>query len=416
MFNHKIQFIIQCFNKLKYFRKNNETGVNFMRIGIDKIGFATSHLYVDMAELAKARNEEPNKYLIGLGQQKMAVIPPSQDIVTMACTAAEKILTSEDKNKIGLVVFGTESGIDNSKSAAMYLVDLLGLPENLRAFEIKQACYGATAGIAMARGYLALHPDKKALVIGADIARYGLKTSGEATQGGGAIALLMSSDPAILALEPKTAYYAKNVMDFWRPLGHTEALVEGKYSAQIYLDFFNQVYLDYLQQTNLSLSDFSAFIFHLPYTKMGLKALRTIISDTEPEIADNLKEQFEASREYNRNVGNLYTGSLYLSLLSLLQNSSNLTAGQRIGLFSYGSGAQGEFFTGILQDGFEDFVNKDNVSTMLAKRHQVSVTDYEHIYRQSLKNKDELVIEYQSDRASFVLTGIKNSQRQYLHQ
>ncbi|MGU9560412.1 hydroxymethylglutaryl-CoA synthase, partial [Lactiplantibacillus pentosus] len=45
-----------------------------MKIGIDKIGFATSHLYVDMAELAKARNEEPNKYLIGLGQQKMAVI------------------------------------------------------------------------------------------------------------------------------------------------------------------------------------------------------------------------------------------------------------------------------------------------------------------------------------------------------
>src|SRR5699024_1358954 len=226
----------------------------------------------------------------------------------------------------------------------------------------------------------------------------------------------MYSDPAILAKETKTAYYARNVMDIWRPMGNTEALVEGKYSSKIYLDFFKRVYLNYLQQTNLSLGDFSAFIFHLPYTKMGLKALRTIISDTEPEIADNLKEQFEASREYNRNVGNLYTGSLYLSLLSLLQNSSSLTAGQRIGLFSYGSGAQGEFFTGILQDSFEDFVNNDHVSTMLAKRHQFTVTDYEHIYRQSLKNKDELIIDYKSDRAPFVLTGIKNSQRQYLRQ
>ena len=50
-----------------------------MDIGIDKINFFTSNLYVDMTELAIARNEDPNKYLIGIGQSKMAVIPPTQD-------------------------------------------------------------------------------------------------------------------------------------------------------------------------------------------------------------------------------------------------------------------------------------------------------------------------------------------------
>ncbi|MCI1953854.1 hydroxymethylglutaryl-CoA synthase [Ligilactobacillus acidipiscis] len=386
-----------------------------MKIGIDKIGFATSHLYVDMAELAKARNEEPGKYLVGLGQSKMAVIPPSQDPVTLACSAAAQILTPEDKGEIGLVIFGTESGIDNSKAASMYVAELLGLPENIRSFEIKQACYGATAGIAMARGYLALNPKKKVLVFGADIARYGIKTSGESTQGGGAVALLLSGDPSILEFEPQTSYLAQNVMDFWRPLGHSEALVQGKYSSQIYLDFFEKVYHDYLSKTHLSLADFSALVFHLPYTKMGLKALRKATEDAAPELSAKFEAQFEASREYSRNVGNLYTGSLYLSLLSLLQNSENLVAGQRIGLFSYGSGAQGEFFSGILQPGFKALAADKTISEMLLQRKQVSVKEYEKIYRSSLEIADNVLIDHDDDPASFVLTGVKDAQRKYAY-
>lgn len=385
-----------------------------MKIGIDKIGFATSNLYVDMAKLARARNEEPGKYLVGLGQSKMAVIPTTQDVVTLACNAAEKILTPEDKAEIGLVIFGTESGIDNSKSAAVYAADLLGLSEKIRAFEIKQACYGATAGIAMARGYLTLNPTKKVLVFGADIARYGLKTSGESTQGGGAVAMLLSVDPSILAFDPQTTYLARDIMDFWRPLDRKEALVEGKYSSQAYLDFFTEVYTDYVKQTGLTSADFDALIFHLPYTKMGLKTLRLVTEKATPEVAESLTEEFEASRLYNRNVGNLYTGSLYLSLLSLLQNSTKLQSGSRIGLFSYGSGAQGEFFSGVLQDGFTALANDQTVATMLAQRQEVSVAEYEQIYQAGLNVKNGVQLPIEDDPAPYVLTGIQDHQLQYL--
>ena len=156
-----------------------------MDIGIDKINFFTSNLYVDMTELAITRNEDPDKYLIGIGQSKMAVIPPTQDIVTMGANAAESMLTDEDKEEIDLVIVGTESGIDNSKSAAAYIADLLGLRDDIRTFEIKQACYGATAALQMAKAQVALNPDSRALIIGADIAKYGLNTPGEVTQGGG---------------------------------------------------------------------------------------------------------------------------------------------------------------------------------------------------------------------------------------
>lgn len=188
-----------------------------MKIGIDKIGFFTPHMYVDMAKLAQARNEDPNKYLIGIGQNKMAVIPPTQDAVTLAANAAAKVLTVEDKEAIDLVIVATESGVDNSKSTAAYVSELLGLSHEIRTIELKQACYAATAGLQLAKGHIALAPDKKALVIGSDIARYGLKTPGEPTQGGGAVAMLVSKDPKLVTLEAESAYYAKDVMDFLAP-------------------------------------------------------------------------------------------------------------------------------------------------------------------------------------------------------
>ncbi|MGM9894209.1 MAG: hydroxymethylglutaryl-CoA synthase family protein, partial [Ligilactobacillus ruminis] len=245
-----------------------------MKIGIDKIGFYTSNMYVDMTELANARNEDPNKYLIGIGQEKMAVIPPTQDAVTLGANAAFKILTEEDKKTIDLVIFATESGIDNSKSGAVYVSRLLGLSPYLRAVELKQACYGATAALQLAKGHVALNPDNKALVIGSDIARYGLRTKGEPTQGGGACAMIVGQNPRILELEETSACYMEDVMDFWRPFNHTEALVNGKFSANIYVDFFKKVFSIYRQKTGAKLEDFAALLFHLPYTKQGLKGLR----------------------------------------------------------------------------------------------------------------------------------------------
>lgn len=41
-----------------------------MKVGIDQIGYFTPNKYVDMVDLAHARNQDPNKFLIGIGQKK----------------------------------------------------------------------------------------------------------------------------------------------------------------------------------------------------------------------------------------------------------------------------------------------------------------------------------------------------------
>src|SRR5699024_1088590 len=136
-----------------------------LKIGFDKIGFHTPHVYVDMEELAGARGVESAKFTIGIGQEEMAVAPLSQDPVTLAAKAALPIVDEEDRDKIDFVLFGTESGIDHSKSAGIYVHRLLNLNNQARTVELKQACYGGTAALQFAKGHIALHPERKVLVL-----------------------------------------------------------------------------------------------------------------------------------------------------------------------------------------------------------------------------------------------------------
>lgn len=385
-----------------------------MNVGIEKIGFYTAPYYIDMVDLANARRQDPNKFLVGIGQKQQSVIPPSQDVVTMAANAAADILTSDDKELIDMIIFGSETGIDNSKAASMYLQSLLGISGSARAFEIKQACYGATAGLQMGINYLTLHPKRKVLVVGADIARYGLNTSGEVTQGGGAVVMLLSNNPKIISFDGQSTFYSKNIMDFWRPIYTKEAKVDGHYSNDVYIDFFNRTFKQYLERYSLKLNDFAALVFHVPYPKMGIKALRTVADQHDPQYK-SIWGEFANSIVYNSRVGNLYTGSLYLSLISLLANSETLTSGDRIGLFSYGSGAQGEFFTGKLND-FDKSQLKSTMDQIIESRVKLTIKEYEELYKQGLFDSSELTIDVSKDRSQFVLTGRFNDKLTYRDQ
>lgn len=388
-----------------------------MKIGIDKIGFYTTPLYLDLTELAQARGVDPNKYLIGIGQEKQAVIPPTQDIVTMGANAADRILTDEDRKQISTIIVATESGIDNSKAAAIYVKELLQLDPFVRAVEVKEACYSGTAALQFARGLISLNPDEKVLIIAADIARYGLETSGEVTQGGGAIAMMISAEPRVLAIEGPSVPYSEDVMDFWRPLYASEALVDGKYSTSVYIDFFQKTWERYQTITDQTLSDMAAMIFHLPFTKMGKKALDAILGDQNDPHSVLMRTQLAASQALSRQVGNLYTGSLYLALLSLLTRSHNLQSSDRIGLFSYGSGAQGEFFTGILQADFKEMVRQADVEKLIMARKQVSVPEYERLFRAQIGyNSKNVFLDLSQDHEKYVLQGQQDQKRIYLIQ
>lgn len=384
-----------------------------MKIGIDRIGFATANKYLDLEDLAQARNVDPAKYKIGIGQNKMAVADSATDIVSMGINATLEYLEKVDLKQVGLLVFGTESAIDQSKSASLFVKEALNLPNEIRTFEVKEACFGATAGIMIARDYVRAHPNHTAIVIGSDIAKYGLNTSGEVTQGAGAISMLIKENPAIFEFEEGHASFSADINDFWRPNNFKTALVDGQYSTQIYLDFFEKTFSKYLEMKDLEVADFAALTYHIPFTKMGLKANRIALENADEETSARLAANFEHSTTYAREVGNLYTGSLYLSFLSLLENG-NLQPDDLVGLFSYGSGAMAEFFAGRLVPGYKVALNKNKHEKLLANRIRLSVPEYETIFTEGLTDLPEN-IEFVSDEPArnYYFAGQKGYQREY---
>lgn len=385
-----------------------------MQIGIDRLGLYSPHFFVDLKDLAEARGVDPNKFIIGIGQSEQAVAPSSEDVVTMGANAAAEFIDDIDTSKVGLVILGTETGIDASKSGAVIIQRLLGLPEWVRTYEIKQACYGGTAGLMTARDYVAAHPDKTALVIAADIARYGLNSGGEVTQGAGAVAMLISANPAIMTINDDSVFMSRDIMDFWRPVYTDLALAKGKYSTEQYIKFFDDVWARYQQQTGLTLDDFAAVNFHLPYTKMGLKAFRTALPEVSEDKQTALLDAYQESTVYSRRIGNIYTGSLYLGLVSLLENDGHVQAGDRLGMFSYGSGAVGEFFSGELQDGFARFLHADAHREYLDGRQRLSVAEYERVFNNKVPySADDYSADPQYLSGRYVLTGVGNQERQY---
>ena len=235
-----------------------------MSIGIDKIGFATSQYVLNMANLALARGAEPEKFSKGLMLDATSITPITEDIVTLASDAAADILSDEDKKAIDMVIVATESSIDQSKAAAVYVHSLLNIQPFARSFEMKEACYAATAGLNYAKLHVAAHPDSKVLVIASDIARYGVGSSGESTQGAGAVAMLVSQDPRILELADDNVAQTRDVMDFWRPNYSSTPYVQGIYSTKQYLDSLKTTWSAYQERHQADFTDFAAFCLHLP--------------------------------------------------------------------------------------------------------------------------------------------------------
>ena len=383
-----------------------------MNIGIDKIGFAAPNYVLDLADLAEARSIDPNKFKIGLLQSQMAVAPVTQDIVTLGAQAAQAILTEEDKKQIDMVIVGTESSIDQSKASAVFIHGLLNIHPFARSIEIKEACYGATAGLSLAKSHIAQFPNSKVLVIASDIAKYGIASAGESTQGAGAVAMLVAADPHILILNNDNVCQTRDIMDFWRPNDDKYPRVDGKYSTEQYTDCLTTTFTEYQKRTGKVLADFAAMCLHIPFSKQGLKGLRAIAQD-DPETLDRLTERFYEAIVYNQIVGNIYTGSIFLSLLSLLENSAALKTGDEVLFYSYGSGAVCEIFSGRLVEGYREKLRNDRLAE-LQERTILTVSEYESIFFEEIDiDENGNAVNIPIDTTTFALTGIQDYKRIY---
>ncbi|MBI2570268.1 MAG: hydroxymethylglutaryl-CoA synthase [Candidatus Schekmanbacteria bacterium] len=369
-----------------------------MDVGIDAIAFFGPQRYLDMADLARARGVDPAKYTRGLGQLRMAIATPCEDSVTLAANAAALALKrfDVDPQQIGTLVVGTETGIDHSKPVAVYVHEALKLRRCCRTFETKHACYGAFAGLTAASDWILSGRARgyKALIIASDIARYGVGELGEPTQGAGAVAMVVSENPRLITFDPLvTGDYTRQVMDFWRPLYSKFAFADGHYSIACYLEALAACRADALAKAadaeEYAIAKLSACFYHVPFVKMAKKAHQR---HWEAELGagvspgDQRAQEVEASHgqrvapwlSLNAEVGNIYTGSLFLALIDYLRHR-NRTGPGLVSLFSYGSGCGAAWGFARTVPGVEGHAAALDPAAQLAARERISIEEYEEI-------------------------------------
>ena len=270
-----------------------------MAAGIDDIAIYIPRLYLDAGDFAKARGLDPEKLERGLGIGQMAIVDTNQD---PACLAANACLRVMQKNKltpdkIGRLYVATESSFDESKAMNSYVIGML---EQVYGKDTFGHCGGIECKFACVSGSYALYDntnwirageaeDKYALVVVSDIAKYDLGSSGEVTQGAGAIAMLLNDNPRLLSFDPKvTATSIKNEYDFYRPFGKETPIVHGQYSNLLYLIQVKNALIDYKRKVKktglIKLKDGETILdhvdylnMHLPYSNMGKKALAYLV-------------------------------------------------------------------------------------------------------------------------------------------
>ena len=270
-----------------------------MAAGIDDISIYIPRLYLDAGDFAKARGLDPVKLERGLGIGKMAIVDTNQDPACLAANACLKVMQKNKltPDKIGRLYVATESSFDESKAMNSYVIGML---EQVYGKETFGHCGGIECKFACVSGSYALYDntnwirageaeDKYALVVVSDIAKYDLGSSGEVTQGAGAVAMLLNDSPRLLAFDPKvTSTSIKNEYDFYRPFGKETPIVHGQYSNLLYLIQVKNALIDYkrkvketglikLREGETILDHVDYLNMHLPYSNMGKKALAYLV-------------------------------------------------------------------------------------------------------------------------------------------
>ena len=438
-----------------------------MKFGIDAIAFDIAKIHLSINSLAKARNIDPEKLEKGLGLLKMTLPDAHQDTVVFGANALTKLILNSNVNleDIARIYVGTESAIDSSKPIASFLVALMEqkFGENTLSecdvVDFTFACIGGVDAMQNCIDFVRLNPTKKAIVVTTDIAKYDLNSTGEYTQGAGAVALLITQNPRIIAFENNWATSTKGVFDFFKPyrsiskeaitgnsnnenwfdnleaeieIHKDQPVFEGQYSNQCYMDRTRNAYFSFKKNTNSSTSIYASWksiIMHLPYSFQGRRMLTEIYAlDHENQIIlgnedtseyQNKLKEISKSDEYRNFVteklqpaeiassliGNLYTGSIFMGFLSTLAHFYDAkidVSNEKFGFLAYGSGSKSKVFEGTIQPNWSAAVANVNLFETLENSFEIGFESYEKLHKKEQKQS------IQSPKSEWILDKIEN--------
>ncbi|SCU90991.1 LAFA_0F01244g1_1 [Lachancea sp. 'fantastica'] len=382
-------------NQLKK-QKTTDQPPRPQNVGIKAIEVYIPSQCVNQQGLEKFDGVSQGKYTIGLGQTNMSFVNDREDIYSMSLTVLSRLLKNYnvDTNSIGRLEVGTETLLDKSKSVKSVLMQLFGENTDLEGIDTVNACYGGTSALFNSLSWIesSSWDGRDAVVVCGDIAIYD-KGAARPTGGAGTVALLIGPDAPIV-FDSARGTHMEHAYDFYKPDFTSEyPYVDGHFSLRCYVSALDKSYKFYSQkaiarglveqpagQDAVGAANFFDYnVFHVPTCKLVAKSYaRLLYNDFRanpslyPEVDASLasldyatsltdknlektfvglaktlhKEKVAPSLIVPTNTGNMYTGSLYAALASLLfYVGSDALQNKRIGLYSYGSGLASSIFS-----------------------------------------------------------------------
>jgi len=251
---------------------------------------------VDLIDWCDWTDNSPDKIrgVVGTG---FRLPGPMHSVYTMAANAILRLIEQYDidPQEVRYLALGTESSTDNSAGAVIIrgMVDeaLMSqgqttLSRNCEVPEFKHACLGGVYALKNALRFLQTDGvAAKAIVVCSDIALYAPGSSGEPTQGAGAVAMLLETNPQIASFDLRMSGSASDYrgVDFRKPIqyrngdGRTYScsnvpVFNGRYSASCYIDEMMHALEDMCTRRGMTINEYlcgaRAVFMHRPFKRM----------------------------------------------------------------------------------------------------------------------------------------------------
>jgi len=302
-------------------------------VGIITYGVYIPRYRIKVEEITKVWGANAEDVTGGLGVYSKSVPDLDEDTATIAVEAARNALKRReiDPCDIGAVYVGSESHPYAVKPTACTVGEAIGATPCMTAADYEFACKAGTAAIQTCMGLAKSGMIRYGFAIGSDVAQGAPSDALEYTAAAGGAAFLIGRDDPI-ALIHRTCSFTTDTPDFWRREGQDYPRHGGRFTGEPgYFKHIEGAVRMIFDQSGKGPKDYDYAVFHQPNAKFPQRVAK-ILGFSPDQIRPGLVVP---------RLGNTYSGSSMIGLAATLDIA---TAGDRIFVASFGSGAGSDAF------------------------------------------------------------------------
>lgn len=271
---------------------------------------------------------DTDKIFKATGINSRYVSNEKENVISLSVKSAKKILKKFPKSKIDFLIFVTQTSDYKLPSASCVMQNLLGLKENIKAFDINMGCSGFIYALNIANNIIRNNEGKNGLIICSDVYTKFIKKNNRSCRP-------IFSDASCSIIVSKTIKNSiENFVFGTDGSGYHDLILKNK-SEDLFMNgsrvaLFSikrvpQSIRDLLNKNKMKINEVDKFIFH--------QASKYVLNQIYRVLRLNKKKIFENYMNY----GNTVSASIPIAL-KMADNKKFLKSNDRLILSGFGVG------------------------------------------------------------------------------